>query len=183
MTSATVDAFANRAGGDPAGRSDQSGRSICKASSLISKKIKEMYANAKPSAVLADWLGIGMRTAERKLGGSRPYSAEEIAHLLRSERGFEILTAVMADAKPAWWCICTPLMEIAEIRKMQKAAQRRVSKALEGALDADRDLTAAIARADALAVYDEDHMRPHLDALRSMARVPDRSVAPPRKTR
>lgn len=175
MATTTADsAFANRTGAEPVGRFAQVGRT----NFSISSKIKEMYASAKPTAVLAEWLGISQRTAERKLGGHRPYSAEELGHLLRSERGFEILAAVMGEAKPAWWRICAPLMEVAEIRKMQKAAQRRVSKALEGALDADRDLTDAIARADALAVHDEDHMRPHLDALRTMARVSDRPVAP-----
>lgn len=149
----------------------------------VSQKIKDLYASAKPTAVLAEWLGISQRTAERKLGGQRPYTAEEIGHLLRSERGFEILVAVMGDAKPAWWRICAPLMEVAEIRKMQKAAQRRVSKALEGALDADRDLSAAIARADALAVHDEDHSGPYRDALRSMGRIPDRPVAPAHRKR
>ena len=180
MATTTADsAFANRPGTEPVGSFAQVGRT----NFSVSSKIKEMYASAKPTAVLAEWLGISQRTAERKLGGQRPYSAEELGHLLRSERGFEILAAVMADAKPAWWRICAPLMEVAEIRKMQKAAQRRVSKALEGALDADRDLTDAIARADALAVHDEDHMRPHLDALRTMARVSDRPVAPTRKGR
>lgn len=133
----------------------------------------------KPAAVLADWLGISDRTAKRKLAGQRELSVEELGHLIRSERGFEIVVAIMADARPEWWRICAPLMEAADIRKMQMAAQRRVAKALEGALDADRQLSATLQRAEAL--HDQEHMRPHIDALRSMARTPDRAVAPARR--
>ena len=69
----------------------------------------------------------------------------------------------------------------ADIRKMQMAAQRRVAKALGEALDADRSLSQAIARADALAVHDEEFARPHADALRSMAGLHHRAVAPPKR--
>lgn len=143
----------------------------------IINAFKEMFE--KPAAVLADKLGISDRTAKRKLSCERELSAEEIGKLIRSEQGFAFITAIMADAPraPAWWKVCAPVMEAAEIRKMQMAAQKRVTKILEGALDADKSLTAAIARADALAVHDEDFARPHGDALRSMARVPNRAVA------
>src|SRR6185312_6878088 len=106
-TSATIDAFANRVPAQVDGRNTQNGRSndrgALDANLSISQKIKEMYANAKPAAVLAVWLGVSPRTAERKLGGHRSYSAEELAILLRSERGYEVLAAVMAGAEPSWW--------------------------------------------------------------------------------
>jgi hypothetical protein len=83
----------------------------------------------------------------------------------------------MANARPEWWRICSALMDAADIRKMQMAAQRRIAKTIEGVLDADRSLSAAIHRAEALAVQDEEHLRPHLDALRSMARIQNSPMA------
>ena len=53
------------------------------------------------------------------------------------ERGFEIIAAIMADHRPEWWRICAPLMDAADIRKMQIAAQRRIKKILESAIDAE----------------------------------------------
>lgn len=148
------------------------------ANSSIVMRIKEMYPH-KTVQTLAEWLGISERTAKHRLGRSREFTVDEIAILLHSEQGFEIVAAMMASAPrvPMWWRVCAPVMEAADIRRMQMLAQRRIAKALEGALDADRDLTSAIHRAEALAVHDADHVGPHIDALRSMARVPHSAVA------
>lgn len=143
----------------------------------IINRFKEMYA--KPKETLAAWLGISESTAKRTLHGRRELTMEEFAALLRSDQGFEFLTVVMADARPRWWRICAPLMDLADIQVMQAAARKRMAKVLGDTVDADRDLSAAIARSEALAIHDAEHMRPHLDALRSMARVSDRPVAAP----
>ena len=104
---------------------------------------------------------------------------------VRVENEREIICAIMADVNriPDWWRICVPLMDAADIRKMQIAAQRRLTKALGEVVDADKSLTAAIQRSEALAFHDEEHMRPHLDALRSMAGVPDRAMAQTKRKR
>lgn len=169
--SGTIEDFANRRPSKAVTSFTQVGQTN---SSLISK-FKEMYA--KPAAVMADWLGVSDRTAKRKLGCERELSADEIGRLIRSEQGFHFVTAIMGDARPEWWRVCSALMDAADIRKMQMAAQRRIAKTLEGALDADRSLAATIARAEALAIQDEEHARPHIDALRSMGRPSDRAVA------
>jgi hypothetical protein len=143
--------------------------------SSVITKIKAMYAN--PQAVLPKWLGISKRTAKRKLDGDREFSAEEIGKLIRSERGFEIITAIMADHRPEWWRICAPLMDAVDIRKMQIAAQRRIKKIQESAIDADKSLSDSIARADALAFQDEKFAGPYRDALGAMGRSPDSAVA------
>jgi hypothetical protein len=170
-TSITAGEFANTTRARTVTRNTQVGQT----NFAVIKKIKEMYA--KPAMVLADWLGISERTAKRKLAGQRELSIEEVGKLIRSERGFEVVTAIMGKARPEWWRVCVPVMEAADIRKMQMAAQKRIAKALENALDEDRQLSAAISRAENLSVQDEDHMRGHIDALRSMRRVPDRAVA------
>lgn len=170
-TSMTASHLANRSPSKAVPRFTQLGKTN---SSLINR-FKEMYE--KPTAVLADWLGVSDRTAKRKLGGHRELSVEEVGKLIRSEQGFEFVTAIMGEAKPEWWRICAPLMDAADIRKMQMAAQRRLVKVLEGALDADTQLRATISRAEALAVHDEEHARPYLDALRAQARPQNRAVA------
>jgi hypothetical protein len=144
-------------------------------SRAVVNTIKQLYEN--PAIVLGRWLNVSDKQAKRKLSGEREFSVSELAILIRSERGFEVVAAIMGDANPEWWRICATLMDAADIRKMQIAAQKRIAKTLKGAIDADAELSAAIARSEALAFHDPDHMRPHLDALRSMAGLSDRAVA------
>lgn len=135
------------------------------------------------------WADLGLelnleeRVAKHRLKGTRKFSLDELRHLLRSEDGFKYLTALMAGAEPKWWRLCVPLMEVAEVQAMQIAARKRLRRAVQGALDADRDTTAALGRADALLVQDADFYRPHADAVGAMAGVPDRAMASPRRPR
>src|SRR5258708_6190706 len=82
----------------------------------VINKIKEMYQY--PATILGRWLDISDKSAKRKLGLERTISTEELGVLIRSERGFEVISAIMGDAKPFWWRILVPLMDAADIRKM-----------------------------------------------------------------
>lgn len=135
--------------------------------------IKQMYEH--PAVIFGRWLGISDKTAKRKLGFERALSAEDLGVLIRSEQGFEIVAAIMGDARPKWWRILLPLKDAADAREAQMIARRRLKKTIESAIDADRTLTEAIHRAEALS--DQDHAGPHVDALRSMGRVQDRTLA------
>lgn len=148
----------------------------------VAKAINQLFGDAA-ARVLGDWFQIDTKQANRKLDCERAFDLDELGALIRSERGFEIVVAIMGDANPKWWRVCSALMDAADVRAMQIVAQRRIAKTLREAIDADADLTAAIARSEALAFHDEDHMRPHLDALRSMARLSDRTVAPAKTKR
>lgn len=141
----------------------------------IINAVKEMYAY--PAVILGRWLRISDKGAKRKLAGERGLSAEEIAVLIRSERGFEIVTAIMGNAKPAWWRICAVLMDTADIRKAEMAAKRRAAKVLQEVLDDDRQLAEQIQRAETLAFLGQDQAGIHADAMRSMARPQGRAVA------
>lgn len=147
----------------------------------VMSKIKEMYEH--PAVIVGRWFGVSDKTAKRKLNFERALSVEELGTLIRSERGFEIVCAVMGEAKPAWWRIMVPLMEIAEIQQMQIAARRRARKTMEGVLDADRSLSLTIQRAEALALHDPEHLSTQIDALRSMRGVSDRTLAPAKRRR
>lgn len=140
----------------------------------VISKINEMYEAA--AVIFGRWLGVTDKTAKRKLNLERSLSVEELGRLIRSERGFEVVAAVMGDAQPKWWRLMVPLMDAAEAREMQIVARRRLKQTIESALDADRHLTEAIQLTEALS--DQDHVSVHLDALRSQRRVPDRAVAP-----
>lgn len=135
--------------------------------------INEMYAEA--AVIFGRWLGVTDKTAKRKLNLERGLSVEELGKLIRSDQGFQVVAAIMGDAKPKWWRIMVPLMDAAEAREMQMIARRKLEKTIESAVDADKHLAAAISRAEAL--QDQDHVSPQLDALRSMARVPNRAMA------
>lgn len=126
---------------------------------------------------LARILGISTDGAKNKLEGKRALSLDDFGRMLRTPEGFTYLTAMMSDSTVQWWRICAPLMEVAEVQAMQLRARRKFQRAVKGALDADADLSASIARADALLVQDEDFHRPHVDAMRAMARLPDRALA------
>jgi hypothetical protein len=139
----------------------------------VINKINEMYSEA--AVIFGRWLGVTDKTAKRKLNLERRLDVEELGKLIRSESGFQVVAAIMGDAKPKWWRIMVPLMDAAEAREMQMIARRKLEKTIESAVDADRNLAAAISRAEAL--QDQDHVSPQLDALRSMARVPNSAVA------
>lgn len=141
----------------------------------IVNAIKQMYDS--PAVALGRWLGISDKATKRKLVGERSLSLEEVGSLLRSERGYEILTAIIGEARPEWWRLCSVLMDAADIRKMQIMAQRRAAQVLKGVVDADRDLSEDIRRAETLAFYGSEQAGMHADALRSINRVPDRPVA------
>jgi hypothetical protein len=127
--------------------------------------------------VLAVTLGISFGAAKKKIEGDRELSLDEFVTLLHTPKGFQYLTAVMADSQVQWWRLLAPMMEVAEVQAMQNRARRKLRKAVQGAFDADADITAAITRADALLVQDEDFHRQGADALRSMGRIPHRAVA------
>lgn len=126
---------------------------------------------------LARLFGISESAARKKLEGERTLSLDEFCELLHTDHGFRYLTAVMADSEVRWWRICRPMMEVAEVQAMQIAARRRLTKAVKGAFDADADITAARARADALLVQDENFYGEHAAALRSIGGVSHSAVA------
>lgn len=166
---------ANGFGKTVRGRSGENLPQIGETSRRVISKIKEMYEN--PAVIFGRWIGVSDKTAKRKLNMERAITAEELGILIRSERGYEIVAAVMGDARPAWWRIVVPLMDAADARKMQMAANRRVAKTIERMVDADKALASSIQYAESLAVQDEEHIGPHLDALRSMGGSQNRAMA------
>lgn len=115
--------------------------------------------------------------AKHRLRGTRRFTDEDIALMLRSERGIDYLVAIMGDAEPAWWTTFKRYTVVDQAAKMQRAARRK----LQEAINADADLSAAISRAAVL--QDQEFLGPHVDALSTMAGVPNSAVAAATKKR
>jgi hypothetical protein len=141
-------------------------------SRLLSDTAREVFD--KPYRALVDVLKVSDRDAHYRLSGKRKYTAIEIAMLLRSEDGFEFLTAIMANTKPRWWQLCLPFMRM---QKSRDEALGEINEAMRETIDAHRALTETIAKADSLAFYGQEQAGVQADALREINRVPDRSVA------
>lgn len=79
--------------------SDQSGSESCgwfpKAASVL--------LGSDPGLALHLLTGCAERTGYRYASGERDPSAHVIASLLRSEHGWQWLSALMDGAQPAWW--------------------------------------------------------------------------------
>lgn len=152
----------------------------CTTSRIISETLARICPD-KTWAYIANLIGVKERAAKHRKAASRPYSADDLRKILHSENGFIVLAAIMADSNARWWKVCFPLMQVAEVQAMQLRARKKISQALLGAVDADADLTAAIARADTLLVHDADFARPHADAVRAMAGLSRGPVAATRR--
>ena len=127
----------------------------------------------KTAMQLVEITGYPQRTVEYWLTGNAKIPSDALSMLLRSEWGVDFLGAVMGGAKPSWWRKTIAYFAALDSMSLQHRARRK----LREAINADRDTSAAIARADALLVQDEDFYGSHAAAMRSMAGVPHRSVA------
>jgi hypothetical protein len=118
------------------------------------------------------------RVAKHRLAGTRDYTVEELQALLRSEEGLDFLVAVMGDAQPAWWRWMTRVMTLAAVRRRQAEDAQEILKLetsgdvdvgarrrIKGALDADRRLSSAIAKAETTLGFS----RPNVDRLGAAA--------------
>jgi hypothetical protein len=131
----------------------------------------------KTAMQLVEITGYPQRTVEYWLTGNAKIPSDAIAMLLQSEWGVDFLGALIGSAKPSWWRKTLSYFAAVDAMSLQRRARRK----LQEAIDADAELRATISRAEALAIHDEEHARPYLDALRAQARPVNRAMAPPRK--
>jgi hypothetical protein len=146
----------------------------CNVQTIILNHVKGLAAR-KVWAVVCETLGVGERVAKARLAGTRAFTADELVHLLRQERGLELLVALMGDARPAWWVRLLHQMEISDARKDVLATNRRLQKVLH-AVDEN---AALIERAEtALVLQDEDFGRAQFAGHRAALGIRNRPVAP-----
>jgi hypothetical protein len=127
----------------------------------------------KTWAQLAALFKVSERTAKYRLACKREFTAHEIAQLLRSEGGQEVLATLMADATPVWWTTFLKHQKLTRQRAKVALMQQEIRETLDEFSEAD----AFIARAEtALGLSDAEFHRPQVDALRASARPQNRPV-------
>lgn len=117
--------------------------------------------------------GYPVRTCEHWLAKGRMPDAAMWA-LLQSEHGIRFLVAGMEGARPAWWS------RLARVGLLTNVLRRRAAdlRLFKDVVEADRDLTDAIARAETAAAFQDEKLhRPYVDALREMGGLSDSAVA------
>jgi hypothetical protein len=145
---------------------------------IVAKRLREIFPE-KTWTYVCELIGAKERVAKHRLAGTRDFTADDLAKILHSECGYDVLAALMAAApnKPMWWRICSPLMRLADVKKMEAAQEKIISGVLKDSIDARTSLTAARQRAEAVAIHDPEFHSVTLDALRGISLVPDRAVA------
>lgn len=123
--------------------------------------------------------GYTVRACEYWLAGRAAIPADALAELIRSPWGREFLAAIMVGSRQGWWTKVASYFRTLDALALQRAARMR----LKEAIDADADLSATIARADAALFQDEDFYRPHVDALRAMGGARNSAMASTTKGR
>lgn len=128
----------------------------------------------KIGAALRGLLGLSDGGARKKVSCERELSVDEIAALLRSDHGRDILVALMADAEPHWWRAFKAYMHAVDARQYQARANRK----LREAIDAADDIEDALERADdALALRHTHVDRQGVAARRGMGGLRGRALA------
>lgn len=150
----------------------------------VVNKIRDLYAKDTVK-ILSRWISISIDTAKHRIKGDREFSLDEVATLLQSEQGFEILSALMSTAKrqPQWWRVCVPLMDLADAERMVAVVRKRTQDAITKREEVTDALETEIRRAQTLAIHGSEQAGVQLDALRSLAFASHRMVAPGQRGR
>lgn len=110
-------------------------------------------------------LRLSERTAKHRLAGTREFSAAELADLIRSEHGLEVLAAIIGSAKPTWWVRFKTMATFIDARVEANAAARKAKEAM----DALAETNTIIGQAAARFVQDEEFHRSQVDAMCAVA--------------
>lgn len=158
-------------------------------SPAITEVFKEKFP-LKTWAHIGSSLGLQERAAKYRASNSRTYTSDELAALLRGEEGLDFLVAVMGDARPIWWRWALKVLAIAAVRRRQAEDQQLIMRLeagqgepsarrrIKGAMDANKRVSAAIARAEAALGFQDPNLD-RVDGPRSGGAngLPDRAVA------
>jgi hypothetical protein len=142
-------------------------------STLIAKVSQRLWPT-KTDYQLAARTKTSDRACRDVLKGRSTLSGESLANLLRSDEGLLFLTAIMADAKPAWWVGFLSHKKLTDKRALAAIAQQEIREALH---EFDQ-LDAALARTEtALGLSDADFHRESIDAIGAVRGAAHRPMA------
>lgn len=78
--------------------------------------------------------GAKSTTAKHRVSGKRDPDYPEIAFILRSDHGFDLLEHIMGEANPKWWRGVRKARGLGDMRRQLLEQQRRIAQ-LELSLD------------------------------------------------
>jgi hypothetical protein len=150
-------------GGNAKAGSAVSGTGLPQAGTLHAALIAtaKSISPAKTWGYIARLTGAGERVAKHRVAGTRTFSADEIAALLRSEQGIHFLVAIMADARPKWWKTLLRMGVLGGIERRREADLKLLRKVAHVADETAAELPAA------LMLQDSEFYGPVFDALDS----------------
>lgn len=89
---------------------------------------------SKTDMALASKTGTSERMCRYWLSNKYNLGADDLVALLRTDEGFQILEAIMGDAKPVWWAGFKRGVKRAELRRQQKLIQKALDEDEQGDL-------------------------------------------------
>lgn len=99
--------------------------------SLVMRVAQTLWPT-KTDMHLAHRTGTSDRMCRYWLANKYKLSVDDLAALLRSEEGLEVLTAMMGNAKPVWWAGFKRGVKRAELRRQAKAIQKALDDDEQG---------------------------------------------------
>lgn len=141
-------------------------------STLISDLMKSIFSD-KPWAYVAIFIGITPRAAKHKIYGTARYTADEVAALLQTEHGRQVLSVLMGEARPRWYLRLLKQDAVTNARLFQRRSRQELAEAKCAVDQLDDDIERA---ATALAIQDADFHQPHIDGLRAARGAENRAL-------
>lgn len=83
-------------------------------------------AAVKTAAHLAELTGISISAWHKSLREKRSVSSDALVSLLHTEHGWDLLRALMGDARPRWWIDLKAAAELEQLKAEKAALQRRI---------------------------------------------------------
>jgi len=101
-----------------------------RASAFFAKAIEIVKATwpRKTSAHVAHLTGVSERAVQFWLAGETRMSLDGAIALLQTDAGFEILEAIMGDAKVEWWVVTQVAQDVRKSKKAIKKEQERINR-------------------------------------------------------
>jgi hypothetical protein len=100
----------------------------------IVMRVAQRLWPTKTDQALAHKTGTSDRMCRYWLANKYKLSADDLAALLRSDEGFQILEAIIGEARPVWWRSFKRSVRRAELRRQQAAIQKALDEDEQGDL-------------------------------------------------
>lgn len=114
-------------------RSFQDQEASLPTNSIVMRVARALWPS-KTDMALSHRTGTSDRMCRYWLSEKYKLSADDLAALLRSDEGFEYLTAIIGDSKPVWWRAFKRSVRRAELRRLHAQLARDIEENEQGEL-------------------------------------------------